>query len=103
MSFLRTLKDTFGAADSEWFPAGEHGKEWSAQIEGISGDTVQMIGTNEKDPTDAASLTQQLGANITADGFFDPPAYVRWVKATRSAGASTLTVIFSGYSPGQAY
>ena len=93
-----TLLDAVTAtSDGEWIPTrGIY--LMSVEIIGISGDTVQIRGTNQHTRPLDTDDGQQLGTDITANWLFGNVIPVTWFKLMVSAyGAGTITARFLGH------
>ncbi len=95
--FEATLIDSAVATgNGEWINA-EGLKNYSIHVSGITTATVVFSGSNAATKPSDATHGIQFGSDITADGFLEYTAPVKWVKARVSAWtAGTIVVTFEG-------
>ena len=92
------LTGVVGVGNGEWIESA--GKRCTVSIEGISGDTIHVRGSNA--PTKPADATHGslIGAAVTADGTVEITAPYRWIKARMTIfSAGSVTAYLLGATP----
>jgi len=82
------LSGAVSAQSSSWQLIG-HCKKLSIDVSGISGDTVQVRGSNSATEPAATDDGRQVGSDITSDTIYAITDAVKWIKvkiSTYSAG-----------------
>jgi len=79
-----------------WFDTAGY-EAMSFHVEGISGETVEVHGSNKPDKPSDADDEIQMGSDITADGIFAILTPLAWTKVLINVGgAGTVSVYFLG-------
>jgi hypothetical protein len=93
-----------GTSDGAWVSAGPYGgDDYTISVSGVSGDTMQLRGSNATEQPPAANDGDgQIGGDITANGVYQKEtlgSLTKWIKMKKTVGGGTVTARFFGRRP----